>query len=140
MTPPLQQLALAQHENDIRILHRRQPMRDNHHRPALAGPLKGRLDKLLALRVERASRLVEQQDVRVADERAGDGDALLLAARERDAAGANVGVVAFGEGDDEVVDGGVAAGLVYLLVGDGGFVDAEDDVVSKGACGKKRAE
>lgn len=38
------------------------------------------------------------------DEGAGDGDALLLATREGDAAGADVGVVAFGEGGDEVVD------------------------------------
>lgn len=134
MTPLLQQLALAQHKNDIRVLHRRQPMRDDNHRPALSGPLKGRLDELLALRVERAGGLVEQKDVRVAEERAGDGDALLLAAREGDAAGANVCVVALGERGDEVVDGGVAAGLVDLGVGDGGFVDAEDDVVSEGAC------
>lgn len=32
------------------------------------------------------------------------------------------------------MDGSVAAGLVDLFVGDGGFVDAEDDVVSEGAC------
>lgn len=32
------------------------------------------------------------------------------------------------------MDGGVAAGLMDLFVGDGGFVDAEDDVVSESAC------
>jgi hypothetical protein len=31
------------------------------------------------------------------------------------------------------VDGGVATGLVDLFVGDGGIVDAEDDVVSESA-------
>lgn len=33
------------------------------------------------------------------------------------------------------MDGGVAAGLVDLFVGDGGVVDAEDDVVSESAYG-----
>lgn len=31
------------------------------------------------------------------------------------------------------MDGGVAAGLMDLFVGDGGVVDAEDDVVSESA-------
>ena len=38
------------------------------------------LDDALALVVERAGRLVEDQDRRIGGERAGDGDALALAA------------------------------------------------------------
>ena len=39
------------------------------------------LDDPLAFVVERAGRLVEDQDARIGDQRAGDGDALALAAR-----------------------------------------------------------
>ena len=42
------------------------------------------LDDALALVVERAGGLVEDEDARIGDERAGDGDALALAARERE--------------------------------------------------------
>ena len=48
----------------------------------------------LALRVERRGRLVEEQDRRVLEDRAGDGDALALAAGQRHAALADLGVVA----------------------------------------------
>ena len=43
------------------------------------------LDHRLVLGVDRRQRLVEHQDRRVAQQRAGDGDALALAARELDA-------------------------------------------------------
>lgn len=134
MAALLEQLAaLAQHKDDVGLLDRGQAMGHDDHGAAPAGALKGGLDELLALRVERAGGLVEEQHVGLADEGAGNGHALLLAARERDAAGANVGVVALGQGDDEVVDGGVSAGLVELGVGDGGVVDAEEDVFAQGS-------
>lgn len=136
MTTLLQQLPLAKNKNDIGILHRRETMRNDQHGPPLARALKGRLHEPLALGVEGARRLVEEEDLGLADERAGNGDALLLAAGEGDAAGAYVGVVALGEGDDEFVDRGVAAGLVELFVGDGFGVDAEEDVLSEGAYGR----
>ena len=60
----------------------------------------------LALVVERAGRLVEDQDARIGDQRAGDGDALALAARQAAAALADDGVVAFGQLEDEVVRAG----------------------------------
>ena len=49
-------------------------------------PLERALDQPLAFRVERRGRLVEQQQRRVAQQRAGDGDALALAARQARAA------------------------------------------------------
>ena len=60
----------------------------------------------LALVVERAGRLVEDQDARIGDQRAGDGDALALAARQAAAALADDGVVALGQLEDEVVGAG----------------------------------
>ena len=47
--------------------------------------------------------VVEDEDARVHDERPRDGDALALAAAEREAALADDGVVALGEGFDELV-------------------------------------
>ena len=45
-------------------------------------PLQLELHLLAELEVERAERLVEEQHARVVDERAAEGDALLLPARE----------------------------------------------------------
>ena len=52
------------------------------------------LDRELDLAVERGRRLVEDQDRRVLQHHAREGDALALAARELDAALADVRVVA----------------------------------------------
>ena len=61
------------------------------------------LDDALALVVERAGRLVEDQDRRVGGERPGDGDALALAARQVGAALLDHRVVALGQLGDELV-------------------------------------
>jgi hypothetical protein len=57
-------------------------------------PFQRLLHQLLAFGVERRGRLVEQQDRRVAQDGAGDRDALALAARQHDAALADRRVVA----------------------------------------------
>ena len=75
------------------------------------------LDRALGLDVERARGLVEDEHGRVAQDRAGDRDALLLAAGEAEAALADDGVVALGQRRDDVVDLGGAGGLLDLLVG-----------------------
>ena len=62
------------------------------------------LDRALVGRVQRRGRLVEDQDRRVLQQRARDRHALLLAARELEAALAHRGLVALGRGGDEVVD------------------------------------
>ena len=61
------------------------------------------LHNLLRLRVQRARRLVQQQNGGVLDDGAGDGDALLLPARELQAALACIGVVPVGQPADESV-------------------------------------
>ena len=48
---------------------------------------------LLTLRVQRGGGLVKQQDLGIAYDRPGDGDALLLTARQLGTLGAHVGVV-----------------------------------------------
>ena len=80
------------------------------------------LDRRLDLRIERAGRLVEDEDRRVLEDQPGDGDALALAAGELDAALADVGVVAGAaaavlEAEDEVVRlrRASAAAMISLL-------------------------
>ncbi len=60
-------------------------------------------DPELGLDVDAAGGVVEDEDARVHDQRARDGDALALAAAEREAALADDRVVALGERGDEVV-------------------------------------
>ena len=71
-------------------------------RPRIADFERG-LDHPLAFGVERARRLVEQQQRRVLQHRARDRDALPLAAREANAALAEEGPVAVRQRADEVV-------------------------------------
>jgi hypothetical protein len=92
--------------------------------PASAGgaprhqPVERFLDHRLILRIDRRERLVQYQDRRVAQEGAGDGDALALAAGELDAPLAHQGGVAPGQGHDEVVGiGGARRGLQLRLAG-----------------------
>ena len=61
--------------------HGRQPVRDHQRGAALHDLVERLLHQRLALRIERAGRLVEQQDRRVAQDRPGDGDPLPLAGR-----------------------------------------------------------
>ena len=75
------------------------------------------LDRALRLHVERARGLVEHEHGRVAQDRPGDRDALLLPAGEAEAALADDGVVALGQRRDDVVDLGGAGGLLDLRVG-----------------------
>ena len=130
----LQNNTVAQHKNYIGILHRRQPMRHHDHGARALHPLKDFLDSPLHLGVQARGGLVEEQEPGLAYEGARDGDALPLTPRQQDALVADAGLVAFGEGDDEVVhlDGG--ADFVKGGVGDGGRVgNAGEDVLADGA-------
>ena len=75
-------LPLVHHDDPVRLPHRAQAVRDDDHRAALADRRHVALEDRLALVVERAGRLVEDQDARIGEQRAGDGDALALAAAE----------------------------------------------------------
>jgi hypothetical protein len=63
----------------------------------------GLLDEPLVFRVELAGGFVENQDVRIGEHGAGDGDALALPAGEAQAALADRRVVTLGQFGDEVV-------------------------------------
>lgn len=161
MRAPLGDAPILEDEDDVGVLYGRQAVGDGDRRAVLGRLVERLLDDALGLAVERRRRLVEQKDLRVADEGTGDGDALcvrgrregqslgeggrraletldddeggrtLLAAREHGALAADVRVVAVREADDQVVDVGVLARLLDLLLRDllGRDVGAERDVV-----------
>src|SRR5213075_111940 len=81
------------------------------------------LDQLLIARVERARGLVEDQDARVAQDRARDRQALPLAAAQPVAALADQRPVPVGQPGDELVDlRGTRRGLDLVLRGLGAAV------------------
>ena len=75
------------------------------------------LDRLLGARVDRGGRVVEDQHARLGEQRPGDRDPLTLAARERQPALADDGVVAVGSARDEVVRLRPPRGQLDLLRG-----------------------
>ena len=82
---------------------------------SLADAAHGPLDLVLGGAVDGAGAVVQDQDARVGQEGAGDGDALALPARERHAALADLGLVAVAEAHDELVRLGLARRLARSL-------------------------
>src|SRR5438552_260924 len=82
----LDDAAPVEHQDPVRALDRRQPVRDHDRRAATHQTVKGLLNEEFALVVERAGGLVEEKDPGVAKDRPGDGDALPLSDRQPDTA------------------------------------------------------
>ncbi len=72
--------AILQHDDLVGIGHRRETMRDDHDGASACIGIEGILDRALGFAVERVGRLVQQQDVWIAQDGAGKGDTLPLAA------------------------------------------------------------
>ena len=73
------------------------------------------LDARLGVQVDVGGRLVEHEDARVGDQRAGEGDQLALAGRQLRAALADLGVVAVGQLGDELLGADCRGGGADLL-------------------------
>src|SRR5207237_7211376 len=101
------------------------PVGDRNRRASLREAVERLLDEPLRLGVERARRLVEDEDRRVAQDRPRDRDPLLLAAGEAVAALADDGVVALGQRRDHLVDPGGPGRSLDLLVARVGLREAE---------------
>lgn len=84
--------------------------------PALHDVLQGLVDLVLDAGVHGGGGVVEDEQPRVGEDRAGEGDALALAAGEGEAVLADLGVVAVGEVPDEAVRLGGAGGGLDLVV------------------------
>jgi len=104
-----------------------QPVTDDQHGPAFGDILEVVLDDGLAFGVQGRSRLVEDHDPGVEQQRAGDGQALALAAGQVGALLAKDGVVALGQADDEIMGIGQPGGGDRFLAA--GLLAAVGDVV-----------
>ena len=112
----LHQAAPLEHQDAVEVAHGGQAMRDRQHGAAAHQAAERLADELLGCAVERGGRLVEQQQRRVLEERARDGDALALSARQPHAAIADDRVEAFGQLGDELAAMGRVRRLPDLVV------------------------
>ena len=125
----LDDAALVHHQDAVAGQHGREPVRD-HERGAMAHQLFQRgLHQRLAFGIERRGRFVQQQQRRIAQDRARDRDALALAAGQRHAALAERRVEAARQAADEF--GGMRKLGGALDLGIGGIGPAEADVVAR---------
>ena len=132
----LEDLAVAQHEDDVGVRHVLQPVGDAE--DGLPPPEAVERGVHLGGRggVERGRRLVEDEDGGILDDRPGDGDLLALAAREADASLRDDRVVAVREAQDELVDVGRARRGLHLV--DGGVGLPVGDVLADGGAEQDR--
>src|ERR1043166_107777 len=112
------------------------PMRDHERRAALHHFVERELNQALGRGVERAGRLVENEDRRIFEQCARDREALALAARKRAAALANRGAEALGMGFDEAERLRPFGRRAHLL--DGGVRLADHEVVGDRAVEQQR--
>src|SRR5437879_2870417 len=103
MAAVLDDAAALDRDDPVRLAHGREPMRDDENGPAGGNSFHVLLDRPFTFIVQGAGGLVEDQDARIRNERAGNCDALALPAGEAAAALADHGVVAFGQLENEVV-------------------------------------
>src|SRR5690348_5683782 len=82
MRRKIDHLAELQNENVVAVHQASEPMGDDDHRPALRNALQIRAEYSLALRIECASRFVQDQNARVMDQGASDSQTLSLTARK----------------------------------------------------------
>jgi hypothetical protein len=136
MMPALDDAPGLQHDDLVGVDDGRKAVGDGQHGPVAAEGAQFFLNGALGLGVERGGGLVEDQDRRVLEDGAGDGDALLLAAGELEAALADHRVIAARQGGDEVVDAGGAGGGLDLAAC--GAVAPIGDVVADGVVEQHR--
>src|SRR5438270_9639668 len=82
----LDDAARFHHQDAVAGEHRCKPVRDHERGPLGHQTFERSLDQRLAFGVERGCRLVEEKEWSIAQDRTGNGEALALSARERDAA------------------------------------------------------
>src|ERR1700730_5984865 len=110
--------------------HRREAVRDDEDRATLGDLAHVLLDDALALVVERARGLIEDQDAWVGHQGAGNGDTLALPPGERSAPLAHHGVVALGQLQHEVMGAGERGSSDHALHGNG-WNDSADGVAHR---------
>ena len=121
--------AAVEHDDPVGQAQRRRAVGDQHGRPRRrARRASEAWMRLLGAGVDRRRGVVEDEHLRVGERGAGEGDALALPARQREAALADDGVVAVRQLEDEVVGLGDAGRGLDLGVG--GVGPGEGDVLA----------
>ena len=107
--------AVLEHDDQVGVADGREAVGDDERGAAVEQAAQRALDPPLGADVDRARRLVEDQDPRVGEQRAAERDELALAEREAEAALAELRVVAVLEPLDELVGADRARGGDDLL-------------------------
>src|SRR5215470_2375050 len=128
----------VQHDDAVGAANRREPVRDDDRRATGHQIVERLLHHHLAFGVERAGRLVEDQNWRVLQNRARDRDALALAARKYRAALADHRIVAFRQLAYELVGERRARGPSDLFIAAVGAVRPVGDVGPHGVVKEAR--
>src|SRR6185437_6632504 len=115
MAAALDDLAVLEHQDLVGVDDGGEAVGDDERGTVLRDLAQAGLDLALGLGVERRGRLVADEDARLLEDDAGDGDALLLAAGELEAALADRRLVAVRQGGDEIADAGEARRLLDLV-------------------------
>lgn len=118
--------AAGHHDDLLCPGHGGQSMGDRHHRTALRHPFDHLAEQLLVHCVELGGCLVEEQHLRFAQERPGDGNALTFATGEFDAALADLRVETRRETRQQILETGIADRARQL--GFGSIGTRQDDV------------
>ena len=117
------------HQQDpVGANHRRQPVRNDNGCAVAHQPLQRRLHRRLGPRIQRACRLVEKKQPRIAQDRACDSDPLALATRQPHALFPYRRVIPVLERGDEIVSFGLLRGGDDLVLA--GVRPAETDIVA----------
>src|SRR5690606_15810226 len=103
-------------DDQVGIANGREPVGDRNGGTVAGDPLERSLDRRFGLVVHRAGRFVEDQDRRVLEDGAGNGDALALTSGQLLSALADDGVVSVREPADELLGFGQPSGTNDVLV------------------------
>jgi hypothetical protein len=121
MRPALRDAAVLDHQDQVRVPHRGDPVGDDEGGAAAGEFAKLFLDLALRLHVHIGRGVVEDHDGRVLQQQARQREPLLLSAGEAHAALAHDRVIALGKLADEAVRVGQACGLDHPLHAGGGL-------------------
>ena len=130
MRTTLDNTTLVEDANHIGMADCAEPMGDDNAGTIAEEVIESLLDEAFALGVEGGSRLIEDENVGIAENCASYADALALTAREIGAAVAYDGIVAILLLSDEIVGVGNLGSSFYFLLRS--VLDTEGDIISDG--------
>ena len=132
MRAALDDPALIEHEDEVGVHDALDAVGDDEGRAVLHQVIQRLPDLRFRLQVDRGGGIIQHEDAGILEQRAGDGDALLLSAGKGDAFFSDQGGIPQREGEDHIVDGGCPRGFEHFLIADLAL-DAVDDILTDGA-------